>query len=105
MKLVKIAFFFLIPFLSGIPAVKSADLPGPGVPYVQNYSKTVYQAGNKNWSVVKDASGVMYFGNSGGLLSFDGRYWNLYRMPHKEIVRAVAAGHKGRIYGGGFGEF
>jgi DNA-binding CsgD family transcriptional regulator/ligand-binding sensor domain-containing protein len=105
MKLVKIAFLFLFTFLPGIKELQSADLPGLGVPYVQNYSKTIYQAGNKNWSVVRDASGVMYFGNSGGLLSFDGRYWNLYRMPHKEIVRAVAADDKGRIYGGGFGEF
>jgi DNA-binding CsgD family transcriptional regulator len=47
----------------------------------------------------------MYFGNSAGLLSFDGRYWQLYPMPNKVIVRAVATDNKGRIYSGGFGEF
>jgi ligand-binding sensor domain-containing protein/DNA-binding CsgD family transcriptional regulator len=85
--------------------VQAAGIQDMGVPYVQNYPKTLYQAANKNWSVVKDARGVMYFGNSGGLLSFDGRYWNLYRMPNKVIVRAVAADTKGRIFTGGFGEF
>jgi ligand-binding sensor domain-containing protein/DNA-binding CsgD family transcriptional regulator len=105
MKLVKIAFLFLITLFTGLPEINAADLSGIGVPYVQNYSKSTYQAGNKNWSVAKDATGVMYFGNSGGLLSFDGRYWQLYRMPHKEIVRAVAPDNKGRVYVGGFAEF
>ncbi|MGV3639563.1 MAG: ligand-binding sensor domain-containing protein, partial [Adhaeribacter sp.] len=92
-------------FLAGGRNLQAAGIPDIGVPYVQNFPKTLYQAGNKNWSVAQDSRGVMYFGNSGGLLAYDGRYWNLYRMPNKVIVRAVAAGKQGRIYCGGFGEF
>ncbi|HEK21119.1 triple tyrosine motif-containing protein [Mucilaginibacter sp.] len=82
----------------------AADIKSVGVPYVQNYTKFQYQSGNQNWSITRDEHGVMYFGNE-GLLSFDGRYWQLNRMPNGLIVRAVAADGKGRIYAGGFGEF
>lgn len=40
-----------------------------------------------------------------GLLSFDGKYWQLYRMPNGLIVRSVAADGRGKVYAGGFGEF
>ena len=83
----------------------AADIKNIGVPYVQNYTKAQYQSGNQNWSITKDEHGIMYFGNAEGLLSFDGKYWQLYRMPNGLIVRTVAADGKGKIYVGGFGEF
>src|SRR5246127_5449697 len=95
-------FSFLLFIISHSNA---ADIKSIGVPYVQNYTKAIYQSGNQNWSVTKDEHGIMYFGNSGGLLSFDGRYWQSYAMPNGLIVRSVAADGKGKIYAGGFGEF
>src|SRR5690606_26550314 len=83
----------------------AADIRSIGVPYIQNYPKSVYQSGNQNWSVSMDENHIMYFGNSEGLLAFDGRYWQLYQMPNRIIVRAVAADGKGKVYAGGFGEF
>src|SRR5580698_4444187 len=83
----------------------AADIKNIGVPYVQNYTKALYQSGNQNWSVTRDEHGMMYFGNEEGLLAFDGKYWQLYRMPNGLIVRSVAADGKGKIYAGGFGEF
>lgn len=47
----------------------------------------------------------MYFGNAEGLLVFDGKYWQQYQMPNRQIVRSVATGLNGRIYTGSFGEF
>jgi ligand-binding sensor domain-containing protein/DNA-binding CsgD family transcriptional regulator len=76
-----------------------------GFPYVQNYTKMHYQAGNQNWSVTQGQDGVMYYGNSNGLLAYDGNRWELYRMPNNQIVRSVAADNKGRIYTGAFSEF
>ncbi len=75
-----------------------------GFPYIQNYTKQQYKAGNQNWSVTRSPDGVMYYGNSTGLLAYDGNNWQLYQMPHKLIVRAVAADANGRVYAGGFGE-
>jgi ligand-binding sensor domain-containing protein/DNA-binding CsgD family transcriptional regulator len=82
-----------------------ADIKSIGVPYVQNYTKAQYQSGNQNWSVTRDEHGIMYFGNAEGMLTFDGRYWQLYHMPNGLIVRTVASDGKGKIYAGGFGEF
>ncbi len=81
------------------------DIRGIGVPYIQNYTKAQYQSGNQNWSVTKDEKNIVYFGNSEGLLSFDGRYWQQYQMPNRVIIRSVAADGHGRIYAGGYGEF
>src|ERR1700761_7206909 len=82
-----------------------AEIKSIGVPYVQNYTKAIYQSGNQNWSVTRDEHGIMYFGNSQGLLTFDGRYWQSYQMPNGLIVRSVAADGKGKVYAGSFGEF
>jgi ligand-binding sensor domain-containing protein/DNA-binding CsgD family transcriptional regulator len=94
--------FFL--FINSL-ASHAADIKNIGVPYVQNYTKAQYQSGNQNWSVTRDEHGIMYFGNAEGLLAFDGKYWQLYRMPNGIIVRSVAADGKGKVYVGGFGEF
>lgn len=83
----------------------AADIKSIGVPYIENYQKTVYTAGNQNWSIAKDKNGVMYFGNAEGLLTFDGKYWQKYQMPNRQIVRSVATDNNGKIYTGGFGEF
>lgn len=83
----------------------ASEIKSVGVPYIQNYPKAIYASGNQNWSITKDKNGVMYFGNAEGLLSFDGKYWQKYLMPNRQIVRAIAADLNGKIYAGGFGEF
>jgi DNA-binding CsgD family transcriptional regulator/ligand-binding sensor domain-containing protein len=91
---------FLLPFF-----VKADNIKSIGVPYVQNYTKSAYRSGNQNWSVAKNKDGIMYFGNAQGLLSYDGKYWQQYKMPNRQIVRAVATDAEGIIYTGGFGDF
>lgn len=81
------------------------DLSSLAVPYVQNYTKSQYLFGNQNWCVTSDASGVMYFGNTEGLLSFDGSRWQRYTTSKDQIVRSVAASADGRLYVGLFGDF
>src|SRR3569623_2273771 len=98
--ILSIIFFFIL----AVGALHAADIRSIGVPYVQNYTKAIYQSGNQNWSVTRDEHGILYFGNSEGLLTFDGKYWQSYRMPNGLIVRAVAANGNGKIYSGGFGE-
>lgn len=93
--------FFLLFNLHG----SAQDIQNIGVPYVENYDKTTYQAGNQNWSISKDEHGILYFGNSDGLLSFDGKFWQTHALPNRLIVRSVAADGKGKIFTGGFGEF
>ena len=98
-------FLLFLSFVLTGKLLKATQIKSIGVPYVQNFPKSVYLSGNQNWAVAKDAQGIMYFGNTQGLLTYDGKYWQQYQMPNRQIVRSVAADSKGRIYTGGFGEF
>jgi ligand-binding sensor domain-containing protein/DNA-binding CsgD family transcriptional regulator len=72
-----------------------------GLPDVINYSKQLYGAGLQNWDIKQDKNGIIYVANNEGLLSFDGRSWNLYALPNKTIVRSVDIGPDNKIYVGG----
>jgi len=72
-----------------------------GLPDVINYSKQSYSAGLQNWDIKQDKNGIIYIANNEGLLSFDGKYWNLFPLPNKTIVRSVEIGSDNRIYVGG----
>ncbi len=72
-----------------------------GLPDVVNYSKQAYSAGLQNWDIKQDKNGIIYLANNEGLLSFDGRNWNLYALPNKTIVRSVEIGLDNKIYVGG----
>lgn len=72
-----------------------------GLPAVINYSKQSYNAGLQSWDMKQDKNGIIYIANNEGLLSFDGRYWNLYPLPNRTIVRSVEIGTDNKIYVGG----
>src|SRR5882762_6862540 len=76
-----------------------------GIPDIVNYSREVYSAGTQNRGIVQDKSGVLYFANYEGLLSFDGTYWKSYPLPNKTVVRSVAIGKDNKIYAGGQDDF
>jgi ligand-binding sensor domain-containing protein/DNA-binding CsgD family transcriptional regulator len=75
-----------------------------GIPNIVNYSKQQYNGGSQNWGVVQDKSGIMYWANNDGLLSFDGVFWRMYKLPNKTIARSVAVSDDNKIYIGGQGE-
>ncbi|TDO21358.1 triple tyrosine motif-containing protein [Pedobacter duraquae] len=72
-----------------------------GVPQIVNYTDDQYMAGIQNWCVKQDKTGMLYFGNNEGLLSFNGKYWNLYKLPNSTSVRSIGIDSKNRIYVGG----
>lgn len=72
-----------------------------GLPDVINYSKELYSAGLQNWDIKQDKNGIIYIANNEGLLSFDGKNWNLYTLPNKTIVRSLEIGSDNKIYVGG----
>ena len=74
--------------------------------YVRNHSKGEYRAQSQNWSIHQDSvSGILYFGNNEGLLSFDGTRWEVHSLPNRMIVRAVFSDQRGKVYVGGYEEF
>lgn len=90
-------------FLWFMPAMSGAALTY--LPQVINYSVNEYKAGNQNWAVTQDKTGIIYFGNNRGLLQFDGVRWTLYTLPNHIAVRSVYAADDGRLYVGSFEEF
>src|SRR5882672_6832296 len=76
-----------------------------GIPDIVSYPREVYSAGTQNRGIVQDKSGVLYFANYEGLLSFDGTYWKSYPLPNKTVVRSVAIGRDNRIYAGAQDDF
>ncbi|MBE9467642.1 MAG: hypothetical protein IMY72_04880 [Bacteroidetes bacterium] len=98
--------FFLETFLVFFLFLKSLFLFAEDEkPFIINFTKEVYRAGDQNWSLSIDDEGIVFFANNKGLLEFDGSNWFLQKMPEGEALRAVFAEEKNRIYVGAYEEF
>lgn len=75
-----------------------------GLPYIQNFSPRAYHAHAQNWAIEQDARGVMYVGNTAGVLEYDGVRWRLISTPNQSVVRTLGTGPDGRIYVGAHSE-
>jgi len=98
---------FLLVFLyySFLSAQNAPAFSGSGAPFIRNYPPGEYGGHNQNWGIVQDQRGVIYFGNSHGLMEYDGVSWNLTQIPNARIARSLAIGADQRIFLGGYGEF
>ena len=76
-----------------------------GSPFIQNYTPKEYNASTQNWAIVKDNRGIMYFGNSNGVLEYDGTNWKLIKISNNSTVRSLSIDSTGTIYVGAVGEF
>ena len=76
-----------------------------GLPFLTHYSSETYQAHLQNWCAIQDQKGIIYIGNTGGLLVFDGKNWELFPTPNQTVVRSLAKDSHGRIYYGGKNDF
>jgi signal transduction histidine kinase/ligand-binding sensor domain-containing protein len=67
-------------------------------PFSSYFSPKEYDASASNWAIAKDNRGIMYFGNSSGLLEFDGTTWRKIKIPFSALVRAIAVDNNGKIF-------
>ena len=72
-----------------------------GLPDVINYPKQAYAAGLQNWDIKQDKNDIIYIANNEGLLTYNGKFWNLFPLPNKTIVHSVSIGEDNVIYVGG----
>lgn len=80
--------------------------PEAGAFFFKQYLPDDYGADAQNWAVVQDARGVMFFGNTEGLLEYDGARWTHIPLPNPgSLVRSLAADANGTVYVGGQNEF
>jgi DNA-binding CsgD family transcriptional regulator len=89
----------------------SIELPGQtsvacrSQPFVRNYTKSQYGGANQNWAIAQDHKGILYYGNTYGLLEYNGADWKLHTDPEINMVRSVFADSSEKIYTGSFEEF
>jgi class 3 adenylate cyclase/ligand-binding sensor domain-containing protein len=72
---------------------------------VQAFGPRTYGAHPQNWAAVQNRQGVMFFGNSDGIVEYDGVVWRHLVLPGNTGVRALALDSNGRVLVGGQGEF
>ncbi|EAY30573.1 SpoIIE family protein phosphatase [Microscilla marina] len=77
-----------------------AQVKNKGLPFIKNYTTDDYHAHDQNWYIGQDKRGIIYVGNSSGLLEFDGVKWRLLEIPNKSTTRSVKMGQDGIMYVG-----
>lgn len=103
---------FLIITLHGIVLSGITQTIQKGIPFVKNYLPVDYEGNGQNWAIIQDSRGVMYFGNTKGLMEFDGTYWrfidpiNVFVAQKNNIGRIFVAGNHdyGYLSTNGIGE-
>ena len=81
---------------------------GKGSPVIQNYLPKQYKEvsnGSQNWSFVQDKRGLIYIGNTEGLMEYDGCRWHIVHTSNNSVVRSLDIDKSGRIYLGAAGDF
>ncbi|MCP5106805.1 MAG: hypothetical protein GY950_25705, partial [bacterium] len=75
-----------------------------GFKYFENYNPETYDRQPQNFWILQDKRDIIYVGNNGGVLEFDGVSWRAIEVPGN-VVRSLAVDQNGTIYAGGKSEF
>lgn len=75
-----------------------------GIPSITTYTPDDYHAHIQNWCSTQGEDGIMYFGNTAGVLEFDGVSWRLIPLPNGAPAKSMATSADGVIYVGGVRE-
>ena len=84
-RFMKLLFLFPCLLLSSIAFCQNAI----GIPHIRNFSNRDYNAGTQNWDIRQDKTGIMYFANNDGLLTYDGTNWKTFPLPKRTNVRSL----------------
>jgi class 3 adenylate cyclase len=95
----------LLGLLTGAADARAAVSREAGFFFIQSFTPKTYGASPQNWAVAQDHRGVMYFGNTDGLLEYDGVSWRKIKIPNGSGVRSLAVDANGRVYVGAQREF
>src|SRR5438270_10926951 len=72
-----------------------------GFPLLQAYVPTVEEAQPQNFGIARDAKGVLYVANLGGILTYDGAWWRCVPIGKERSAFAVSVDAAGRVGVGG----
>ena len=96
-------FYVLNILIFFLPILLLGQIKEIGTPSIKNYPRKITLAGQQNWMIDQDSSGIMYFANNEGLLEFNGFNWTLNPLPNHSIVRSIKVLQE-KVYAGGFNE-
>ena len=96
---------YLYLFLIILSAFAFGNNNSIGSPFIKNYTPKDYGASSQNWAILQDDRGIMYFGNSSGILEYDGVSWRLIKTTENAVARSLAKDKNGKIYVGSFADF
>jgi diguanylate cyclase (GGDEF)-like protein len=68
-----------------------------GFPLITVYPPEVHKAGPQTFDLTQDSRGILYFGNLHGLVTYDGAWWHLTKLPDEQAALAVASDDRGRL--------
>lgn len=68
--------------------------------FIQEYPAEVYKGSSQNWDIAQDAQGIVYVGNTDGVLVYDGLEWKRVEMPATGYALTVEADNAGQVYVG-----
>ncbi|HET8797580.1 MAG TPA: diguanylate cyclase [Thermoanaerobaculia bacterium] len=68
-----------------------------GFPLITVYPAEVHKAGPQTFDLAQDSRGILYFGNLHGLVTYDGAWWHLTKLPDEQVALSVAADTRGRV--------
>jgi hypothetical protein len=92
------------------PALAAAGVTAPGgaghdgergFPLIQSYVSAAEDAGSQNFAIAGDPRGYLYVANIGGVLVYDGAWWQLVPIGAQKSAFALASDEAGRIAVGG----
>ena len=77
------------------------------LPQIRNFSQKDYGRGQTadNWAITQDDRGVIYVGNAGGILEYDGNKWRFIPVKSGAYVMSLAVDSSGTVFVGSQGEF
>ncbi|HVU23273.1 MAG TPA: histidine kinase [Opitutus sp.] len=89
-----------------LPSPRAAAAPDRelGQPYFEIFDPRAYRGHTQVWRAEQDASGLLYFGNYGGVLVYDGARWDRIDVPGTSFVRALALDADDTLWIGGVDE-
>jgi diguanylate cyclase (GGDEF)-like protein len=85
-------------------AAAAAAQTSTGVPPFVHFTPSI-EVYPQNFAIARDELGVVYVGNTEGVLEFDGERWNLIALDNGEIVRSLGVAADGTVYVGGYNAF
>ena len=88
---------------AGVAQTPPATTPAASAA-IRNFLPAAYHADRQNWAIAEDNRGILYFGNTSGVLEFDGTRWRLIALPDGRGAFALGKSADGRILVGGQGE-